>query len=47
MRISVVPHAGTWIEMILTEEKLQVLRVVPHAGTWIEIFLSGVPKILE
>ena len=35
---TVVPHAGTWIEMLKTDV-LSALpaTVVPHAGTWIEI----------
>ena len=36
----VVPHAGTWIEIV----NQSVLRggdeVVPHAGTWIEIVVE-------
>ena len=33
----VVPHAGTWIEIIV-DSALSILdAVVPHAGTWIEI----------
>ena len=36
--MSVVPHAGTWIEM----GNIQIptggtVDVVPHAGTWIEM----------
>ena len=33
----VVPHAGTWIEITVTESVTNELQVVPHAGTWIEI----------
>ena len=33
---SVVPHVGTWIE-IVHQGLLQNIRVVPHVGTWIEI----------
>ena len=35
--IAVVPHAGTWIEMIDSNVGLCRYYVVPHAGTWIEI----------
>ena len=34
---AVVPHEGTWIEIIVTETKKLHSRVVPHEGTWIEI----------
>ena len=33
----VVPHAGTWIEIVLESELVLNSDVVPHAGTWIEI----------
>ena len=33
----VVPHAGTWIEIIQNTLNLAQSKVVPHAGTWIEI----------
>ena len=38
--LSVVPHAGTWIEIIALEIPLGKCLVVPHAGTWIEILSS-------
>ena len=34
---AVVPHAGTWIEILSIEPVAQDKGVVPHAGTWIEI----------
>ena len=34
---SVVPHEGTWIEMVLRLGIDAELTVVPHEGTWIEI----------
>ena len=34
---SVVPHAGTWIEIVALGVFCDALAVVPHAGTWIEI----------
>ena len=34
---AVVPHAGTWIEILVASEHGQTACVVPHAGTWIEI----------
>ena len=35
---SVVPHAGTWIEIMYGgRRRCNVADVVPHAGTWIEI----------
>ena len=33
----VVPHAGTWIEIIAATPTVAAVIVVPHAGTWIEI----------
>ena len=33
----VVPHAGTWIEIVEEYIKAKAEVVVPHAGTWIEI----------
>ena len=35
--ISVVPHAGTWIEIFTIPYIMNKYLVVPHAGTWIEI----------
>ena len=35
--ITVVPHAGTWIEIALIFAQTASSSVVPHAGTWIEI----------
>ena len=32
-----MPHAGTWIEIVIDRTLLGGYRVVPHAGTWIEI----------
>ena len=34
----VVPHAGTWIEILTYDTIARSSDVVPHAGTWIEIF---------
>ena len=34
---AVVPHAGTWIEILDTEQIDVSALVVPHAGTWIEM----------
>ena len=34
---TVVPHAGTWIEIKSHEDLINFGKVVPHAGTWIEI----------
>ncbi len=33
----VVPHVGTWIEIVFGMTEMEVLKVVPHVGTWIEI----------
>ena len=38
--MSVVPHAGTWIEILLTPGRFHPCFVVPHAGTWIEIYMD-------
>ena len=36
-KFAVVPHAGTWIEILFAFFVAVALSVVPHAGTWIEI----------
>ena len=36
---TVVPHVGTWIEMVLKHASRVFRGVVPHVGTWIEISL--------
>ena len=36
-RIIVVPHVGTWIEIINSGSESISYAVVPHVGTWIEI----------
>ena len=38
-KIAVVPHAGTWIEIVTNDVDWMTgeHHVVPHAGTWIEI----------
>ena len=38
--LPVVPHAGTWIEMVSVPHRGNLHQVVPHAGTWIEISLA-------
>ena len=40
MENSVVPHAGTWIEITLSKPGEAADAVVPHAGTWIEIKIA-------
>ena len=35
--VKVVPHAGTWIEIVELESDIYLGDVVPHAGTWIEM----------
>ena len=37
MKKTVVPHAGTWIEILPVNYNTEISLVVPHAGTWIEI----------
>ena len=37
MASTVVPHAGTWIEIYHGYNTVYRNDVVPHAGTWIEI----------
>ena len=37
MMHKVVPHAGTWIEIVMPWKIIAIVSVVPHAGTWIEI----------
>ena len=38
MRRTVVPYAGTWIEIFADiVDAIHVVQVVPYAGTWIEI----------
>ena len=34
---AVAPHAGVWIEMMMTIYLPIILCVAPHAGVWIEI----------
>ena len=36
----VVPHAGTWIEILIRWQRKPLSIVVPHAGTWIEIIVN-------
>ena len=47
IRTRVVPHAGTWIEIMKSREKLGKEHVVPHAGTWIEILDTGYPSTVS
>ena len=35
--VTVVPHEGTWIEIMAVSYTLTRETVVPHEGTWIEI----------
>ena len=37
MKLIVVPHEGTWIEMYRSMQSKECIKVVPHEGTWIEI----------
>ena len=37
MSEAVVPHEGTWIEMVSILTSVAGIPVVPHEGTWIEI----------
>ena len=37
----VVPHEGTWIEMLRKLHTAWQRQVVPHEGTWIEILQKG------
>ena len=39
---AVVPHAGTWIEIVPITISSVLLAVVPHAGTWIEILADAI-----
>ena len=34
---SVAPHAGAWIEILLTNWEPAFLRVAPPRGAWIEM----------
>ena len=44
----VVPHAGTWIEIVTRNKCGYWYTVVPHTGTWIEIkILDGQIKEKE
>ena len=42
---TVVPHAGTWIEITENKTALETAKVVPHAGTWIEIENAKISRI--
>ena len=33
----VVPHVGTWIEILVYVKVVIIYKVVPHVGTWIEM----------
>ena len=35
----VVPHVGTWIEIVESSDGGVLAAVVPHVGTWIEMVL--------
>ena len=37
---AVVPHAGTWIEIVANANIVVTREVVPHAGTWIEMWMN-------
>ena len=37
-QIIVAPHAGAWIETIVSFNSLPLANVAPHAGAWIETF---------
>jgi len=34
--LSVAPHAGAWIETVLSRPARSCIQVAPHAGAWIE-----------
>ena len=40
----VVPHEGTWIEILIQKVSIRSSRVVPHEGTWIEIIKDTHPR---
>ena len=44
---NVVPHAGTWIEILQHSTHSQGSQVVPHAGTWIEISSDSSSKSMR
>ena len=42
MVFPVAPHAGAWIEMMLSREFYHTVKLVaPHAGAWIEIIADA------
>ena len=43
MKFTVVPHEGTWIEIVLQHSLHPETIVVPHEGTWIEILFPALP----
>ena len=40
----VVPHEGTWIEILTVMQTANEYVVVPHEGTWIEIIKDTHPR---
>jgi len=42
---AVVPHVGTWIEILVLKVIALDKKVVPHVGTWIEIYLNAIPNL--
>ena len=44
----VVPHVGTWIEMLPLTLSFKRMSVVPHVGTWIEISaICSLPSVIR
>ena len=37
LTLTVAPHVGAWIEIILTLLFISLIPVAPHVGAWIEI----------
>ena len=37
---AVAPHAGAWIEMVISSASWPKAWVAPHAGAWIEITIA-------
>ena len=42
LEVRVAPHAGAWIEIIISRMPFSVFDVAPHAGAWIEMFVSNI-----
>ena len=38
--VCVAPHAGAWIETLISNDRYTLENVAPHAGAWIETLVA-------